>query len=351
MARRLLNVLAVLSLLLAATAAVVWVISYPPLRPRFVDLSWPLGPAGVAHEAGMMFFWAGDLGGARPRTAAGVTQWRVPGLFFFRHVADPRSSVTIGIPHALVLPAFLVLPAVMLRRHLRERRSHRRLVAGLCPSCGYDLRATPGRCPECGPVTEDALSAAATPAASIAPRRRLSDCLPPRVRYVARRVARVSALTAIVLFVIPLVQLVVGPVYGIYPEGDAKYAWGLSGPMLYVSRTQHFPHAPQVPGETAIASTGHVLGQRSFVIGAWSHVYREVYYSAVPEDVYEAQNLSRYRRAIDGDQRFVHVDLWVCAAILALPSALGPLNRVRRYVVHGEPIFPPRRKVILPAPH
>ena len=49
---------------------------------------------------------------------------------------------------ALALPAAL-LPALRMRSRVR---SWRRRGPGLCTACGYDLRATRERCPDCGTV-------------------------------------------------------------------------------------------------------------------------------------------------------------------------------------------------------
>ena len=66
---------------------------------------------------------------ARGATVAQAQFWGVPYWFLF----------------ALSAPVPLMTAA---RWHLRRRRQD----TGRCHSCGYDLRATPGRCPECGAI-------------------------------------------------------------------------------------------------------------------------------------------------------------------------------------------------------
>jgi hypothetical protein len=55
----------------------------------------------------------------------------------------------LEVPDWLLVGLFAASPIAkgyLYRR--RRRRSHH----GMCPFCGYDLRATPDRCPECGTV-------------------------------------------------------------------------------------------------------------------------------------------------------------------------------------------------------
>jgi len=62
----------------------------------------------------------------------------------------PSTLHGVAIPHWAPAMVFAVLPAGWLRRHRRNRLAVRRSAAGLCGRCGYDLRASPLRCPECG---------------------------------------------------------------------------------------------------------------------------------------------------------------------------------------------------------
>ncbi len=56
-------------------------------------------------------------------------------------------SRAMFVPHWAIVISTAILPFIAGRRFARNRKRRR---DNLCSQCGYDLCATPGRCPECG---------------------------------------------------------------------------------------------------------------------------------------------------------------------------------------------------------
>jgi hypothetical protein len=88
-------------------------------------------------------------------TAMGLTFERGIGRFATRQsdgviTYDPPTAFSaIGIPCWMLTVALGLIPAAMAGVRV-WRIGRARSQRGLCPNCGYDLRATPDRCPECG---------------------------------------------------------------------------------------------------------------------------------------------------------------------------------------------------------
>jgi hypothetical protein len=169
MKRRTLNLLTVLSLLLSLTAVVMAALSSLHLD----QVSYSLGD-GVAPE------WVFTLGSARGCVRLEVEEheypWQQPeGEHFsassnwFVTPADPNPTGRLGFGagvsgygspdgkwvtvRAVSVPWLAVagMTAIPVAVAARKRsRANGRRSFGVCHVCGYDLRATPDRCPECG---------------------------------------------------------------------------------------------------------------------------------------------------------------------------------------------------------
>jgi hypothetical protein len=80
-------------------------------------------------------------------------RWFGFGGIHWRHAHSPGFSAReYGISHITSMLVLLPVPLLWLLLARWDRRKSRLAARGLCKACGYDLRATPDRCPECGAV-------------------------------------------------------------------------------------------------------------------------------------------------------------------------------------------------------
>jgi len=170
------RILAVVSALLFAGTCAVWVRSHFVRDYQWAFLPWAGDLAGarrlkldldsgggqlgvswkVWSEADRLWLAAGGGIGAQdfyhktfdevPREYARLGRATVWNRIGFKFYSGPTHT-DVCVPYWAVALGTAILPGVWWAKWKRRRN---RVQAGCCVACGYDLRASSGRCPECG---------------------------------------------------------------------------------------------------------------------------------------------------------------------------------------------------------
>jgi hypothetical protein len=141
-----------------------WALRFDWMPPDYLQGTPVAGPDGKQVNAPWYFRWSAlrstsdgmstDISHfwwRRWGVQAGETHWMGPGAnFSFINWSPPNLMgwyVSVPLPWGVV---FAPWPAACLWWLARRWRQRRRRGAGCCVRCGYDLRGSPGACPECG---------------------------------------------------------------------------------------------------------------------------------------------------------------------------------------------------------
>lgn len=152
MRRRFFTILSALSLLQCVATATLWACDLSDhtgwtvagtVRVGIFGRSASVYNESLPYSGSIIGFTSKGARSFEPVTSA----FDFAGIYYRHHRwRTGRTYWTLTVPTVYLVAGAAVLPALWLRsRFLIASRSK-----GCCPHCGYDMRASPDRCPECG---------------------------------------------------------------------------------------------------------------------------------------------------------------------------------------------------------